>query len=97
MNPLTELQKLTSLFSNGDQLIARSEHIPSSLTPEPYKQLLVHEQHMTVTMEKFHRSPVSVTILERVQDELIYARKILLTADTTGQVVQFGLVRFNLS
>lgn len=97
MNPLTELQKLTSLFSKGEQLIARAEHIPSSQTPEPYKQLLVHEQHMTVSMEAFHNSPVSVTILDRMQNESIYARKILLTADVTGRVVQFGIVRFNLS
>ena len=97
MNPLTELHKLTSLFPGGDQLVARGEHIPASQTPEPYKQLLVHEQHMTVTMEAFHQSPVSVAILDRAEDGNIYARKIVLTANTTGRVVQFGLVRFNLS
>lgn len=97
MNPLTELQKLTNLFSSDNELIARGEHIPSSMTPEPYKQLLVHEQHMTVTMEAFHHSAVSVSILDRLQDDAIYARKILLTANTTGRVVQFGIVRFNFS
>lgn len=97
MNPLTELEKLTKLFPGGDRLIAKADHIPASQTPEPYKQLLVHEQHMTVTMEAFHHSPVSVRILDRLHDGNIYARKIVLTADTTGRVVQFGLVRFNFS
>ncbi len=97
MNPLTELKNLTGLFSNDDGLIALAEHVPSSQTPEPYKQLLVHEEHMTVTMEAFHRSSVSVKILDRIQDDLIYARKILLTAYSTGKVVQFGIVRFDLS
>lgn len=97
MNPLTELEKLTSLFSGSGSLIANAEHIPSSETPEPYKQLLVHEEHMTVTMEAFHHTAVSVKILDRMQDDLIYARKILLTADTTGRVVQFGIVRFDFS
>ena len=97
MNPLAELHKLTSLFPRGDQLIARGEHIPASQTPEPYRRLLVHDEHMTVTMESFHHSPVSVKILDRLQEGNIYARKIVLTANATGRVVQFGLVRFDLS
>jgi hypothetical protein len=64
--------------------------------PEPYHRLLVHTHHMTVTVEDYYRSPVDVRVLECRQRGNEYARKSLLTAHTTGRVVQFGLVRINL-
>ena len=64
--------------------------------PEPYHRLLVHTHHMTVTLEEFFRSPVDVRVLECRHRGNEYARKSLLTAHTTGRIVQFGLVRINL-
>ena len=55
MNPTDEFKKLISLFPRSDGLFASAEHIPAALTPEPYKRLLVHDRHMTITMEEFHR------------------------------------------
>jgi hypothetical protein len=97
VNPSDELRKLTELFSGGERLIAEAEHVPSSLTPEPYKRLLVHEHHMTVTMEEFHRTSVVVRVLERSVAGDVYSRKILLERSDDGRVVQFGIVRFDLS
>lgn len=97
MNPIDELTKLTSLFPESELLIEQAEHIPSSLTPEPYKRLLVHEHHMTVTMEDYHGTSVNVRVLAKKLDKEIYARKILLERVDNGRVVQFGIVRFNLS
>jgi len=96
VNPTDELKKLTSLFPDGETLFERAEHVPSALTPEPYKRLLVHEHHMTVTMEEFHRTSVVVNVLERRLDGDIYSRKILLERSDDGRVVQFGIVRFDL-
>jgi hypothetical protein len=96
MNPTDELKKLTSLFPDGESLFDRAEHVPSALTPEPYKRLLVHEHHMTVTMEEFHKTPVVVRVLERRLDGDIYSRKILLERSDDGRVVQFGIVQFDL-
>lgn len=96
MNPTDELKKLTSLFPEGDALFERAEHVPSSLTPEPYKRLLVHDHHMTVTMEEFHHVSVVVKVLDRRLDGNVYSRKIVLERSDDGRVVQFGLVRFDL-
>ncbi|MSU76606.1 MAG: hypothetical protein EXS16_00785 [Gemmataceae bacterium] len=60
--------------------------------PQPYHDLLVHEQHMTVTVEAHHRSLVDVKVLERIRDGDKYARKILLSKQSDGRIVQFGLV-----
>jgi chorismate-pyruvate lyase len=97
MNPHDELLALTSLFPSAEPLFLKAEHIPSAVTPEPYKSMLVHDHHMTVAMETYHRSPVEVRVLAKKLDGDQYAREILLVKQGTEAVVQYGLVRFNLS
>ena len=70
--------------------------VPAAEVPEPYHRLLVHTHHMTVTLEEFYRSPVDVKVVCCRREGNEYARKSLLTAHTTGKVVQFGLVRIDL-
>jgi len=72
------------------------EEIPRDGAPPPYDQLLAHHQHMTVTVERFHNSPVDVQVLDVHQTKTHYARKIVLTRQSDGRVVQFGLVRLCL-
>ena len=96
MNPLVELDSLTRLFPDGLPLVAHAEHIPSALTPEPYKSLLVHEHHMTVTMESYHGCSVDVRVLEERLEGDDYFRKIILLKTGTNTVVQFGIVRLHL-
>jgi hypothetical protein len=95
VNPHDELKKLTDLFPSDQPLIANAEHVASALVPEPYKRLLAHNSHMTVTMEEYHHSRVDVKILARAQEGEIYSRKIILVKSGTDNVVQFGIVRFD--
>ena len=97
MNPHDELRTLTDLFADEQALIANADHIPSATTPEPYKTMLVHDHHMTVTMESFHQSSVDVRILDRALNENTYSRKIILLKSETDTVVQFGIVKFNFA
>ena len=96
MNPLVELNSLIGLFPEEPPLIASATHVAAKLAPEPYKSMLVHEHHMTVTMEEYHGCKVEVRVLERKEVEGLYCRKILLVKEGTDDVVQFGIVRFNL-
>jgi chorismate-pyruvate lyase len=64
--------------------------------PEPYRDLLAHTDHMTVTMEAFYGSPVDVRVLEAQRVGEFYHRRIVLTLQSTGQIVQYGLVRIDL-
>jgi chorismate-pyruvate lyase len=72
------------------------EYIPADAVPEPYHTLLVHQHHMTVTVEKHHGDLVDVRILSRRHNGSSYARKIVLALQKTGRIVQFGIVRINL-
>jgi chorismate-pyruvate lyase len=96
VNPQDELKKLTDLFPSDEPLIEKAEHVASALVPEPYQSLLVHNSHMTVTMEEHHHTSVDVRILARARAGSIYSRKILLVKSGTDDVVQFGIVRFDL-
>jgi hypothetical protein len=88
-----KLQGLLSLFPPADYLDGY-EFVPPDEVPKPYHGLLVHEHHMTVTVEAHHGSLVDVRVLDRRATPEYYTRKILLALKTTGKVVQFGIVRF---
>lgn len=83
----------------------RATVVPARAVPQPQRNLLAHESHMTVTLEAHHCGPVEVVVLDRVLHDHHYARRILLRrAGTAGgksgwngsAVVQFGIVLFNL-
>ncbi len=95
MNPLDELARLTSMFPEDQPLFADAEYVAKSQVPEPYQGLLVHEHHMTISMEEYHGCTVEVRVLDRKSEGDIYCRKIILVKQGTDEVVQFGFVRFD--
>lgn len=99
MNPLIELDELCALFPEEDNqpLYLSAEHIAREATPEPYHRMLVHEHHMTVTMESYHDCSVDVEVVASKFEDDLYCRKILLRKHGTDRNVQFGIVRFNFS
>jgi len=94
MKALT-LEDLHDLFHDAEDR-PLYEEISGDEMPEPCRGLLVHGEHMTVTVEAYHGGPVDVRVLASRQDDDIYARKILLVHRATGKVVQFGIVRIDL-
>ena len=97
MNPHDELQSLIELFPDDEPLLADAEHVASAALPEPYRRMLAHNHHMTVTMESYYGCPVDVRILGQRLDGDYYNRKIVLVKSGTDTAVQFGIVRFDLS
>src|SRR5438552_7333425 len=86
------LRTLFALFPPGDDM-PEYEFVPADEVPPPYHGLLVHEHHMTVTVEQHHGDLVNVWVLERHYNDEFYARKILLALQKTHRVVQFGIMR----
>jgi chorismate-pyruvate lyase len=87
---------LIGLFYPRPELLGQFEEALISKVPEPYRELLAHTEHMTVTVERHHGSKVNVGVLERERVGSHYARKIILTRQSDGRVVQFGIMRINL-
>jgi chorismate-pyruvate lyase len=89
------MKTLFALFPPADDM-PEYEHVAPDEVPPPYHGLLVHEHHMTVTVEAHHGSLVDVRVLARCHDGDSYARKILLALQSNGRIVQFGIARVNL-
>ena len=64
--------------------------------PEPYRGLLAHTNHMTVTVESYYQDSVDVEVLRSSIDQEQYCREILLKTHSGGTVVQYGIVRLGM-
>jgi chorismate-pyruvate lyase len=85
-----------ALFYPDSVELGEFSAVDAGEAPEPYRRLLHHEHHMTVTVEAFYNGPVGVRVLGVRRDQGLYARRILLCREPDGRVVQFGIVRLNL-
>lgn len=92
-----DLYALIGLFYARPEDLGVFEEVLLSSMPEPYRELLAHTDHMTVTVEQFHQSPVDVHVHQTHVTASHYARKISLTRQSDGRVVQFGIMRINLA
>jgi chorismate-pyruvate lyase len=90
---LAELQAI--FYPRGGGLGAFTQ-VDEGEVPEPYRQLLAHDAHMTVTVERYHDTSVDVRVLEEKHVPPHYARKILLTRRSDGAVVLAGIMRIDL-
>jgi len=66
--------------------------------PHPDDQLLVHHEHMTIALQRFHNSPVDVHVqAEHLSpDGVLYTRKIFLTPRSDpNRPVEWGMVRLD--
>lgn len=95
--PGVELDELIAIFYRDPSQLGQFVHCSSEELPAAYQAMLDHEQHMTVTVERRHDSPVDVQVLESRLTDSHYMRKILLRRQSDGRVVQYGIVRLALS
>ena len=91
-----DLDTLIELFHEHRGRVGAFREVTPTSMPSPYRQLLAHEHHMTVTVEAHHGSPVDVKVLNRHATESHYAREILLTRQSDDRVVQYGIMRIRL-
>jgi hypothetical protein len=96
-----KLLSLLALFPGNGLTASDLEMVAGPEVPEPYKRLLVHRHHMTVTLESHHGAPVRLRVLERRRDGDDYARKLILTVPGpragAEKAVLSGVMRFDLS
>ena len=101
MNPADSaelnVQTLIDLFYRDTAEIGQVIELDRDQVPMPARDLLVHEHHMTVTVEEYFGSAVDVQVLDSRLDDKHYSRKILLTRQSDNCVVQYGIVRLDLS
>lgn len=90
------LDHLAGLFYTELAPLGTFTEVLAEQVPEPYRQLLAHHEHMTVSVERFHASRVDVQVLATRTDGDFYSRKIVLHRQSDGRPVLFGIPRLNL-
>lgn len=93
---VVELGSLVKLFFDEPSQLGKFEAVEASQIPSPSLELLAHNHHMTVTLEKHHESSVLVHVLGYETETGYYSRKSLLSRESDGKVVQYGIVRLHL-
>jgi len=89
--------ELTDLFFSSLAEVGKFHSVEAADLPEAYRALLAHHDHMTVTVEAWHNSLVDVRVLGEHRDGNLYARKIVLALQRDHHLVQFGIMRVDLS
>jgi len=73
------------------------EAVSGDTVPEPYRALLVHQDDMTPTLEKFHGAKIHLAVLRSQQRGDFYFREVVLVLDGSDRPVEFGAIKMNLA
>ena len=90
---LPSAARLATLFFSDLDELGRFEPVSVETLPADYRALLAHQDHMTVALEAYHSALVNVHPLHEWRDESSYARCSLLSRQSDGAIVQFGIMR----
>lgn len=92
-DPSKEVRLLLAFF--GESRLPRCRHVEADDVPEPYHGLLVHDDHMTVTLETYYGEPVRVRPYQVHRQGEIYGRKLDLMVGPNDTVVMTGMMLMN--
>ena len=91
------LDDVLTMFPDSGIGLESLRLIPGGVVPQPYNDLLGHEHHMTVTLERHHETHVVLESRAVRHEGDDYARKLLLRAGSAdGKIVMAGIMRIQL-
>lgn len=88
---------LDDFYTQAGLALPVIEAVRGDEVPEPFRTLLVHQDDMTPTLEKFHGDTIHIRVLRRQQRDDFYFREVLLVTDKDGRPVEFGAIKINLA
>ena len=94
---LPVLHPLDEFYAQAGQPLPPLEQVDGRLMPEPHRTLLVHDNDMTPTLERFHGDRVHLQVLGRRRVGDVYFREVVLRLEGTEQAVEFGAIKINLA
>lgn len=94
---LVELAVLLESIECDPSDIGQFVEVAVDAMPDKFRQLLSHNEHMTVSVEGHHGCPVALEVLQCRTEGSIYIREIVLRRTTDRQVVLYGIVRLQLN
>ena len=100
LNPATAalpyVYPLDEFYARSGLSLPKIERRTAEEVPEPYRGMLVHQNDMTPTLEKFHGGRIHLQILNRETRGESYFREVVLRLDGSEKAVEFGANRISL-
>ena len=94
---MPQLETITAPFFPSLAELGEFRLVAVDDMPADYQTLLAHDAHMTVTVEAYHNSMVDVAVLDEHREGDYYSRTSLLICRKSRKIVQFGIMRIDLS
>ncbi|MCO6437775.1 MAG: hypothetical protein J5J06_11855 [Phycisphaerae bacterium] len=79
-----------------EKAVTHCTALDAAEVPEPFRTLLVHEEHMTAVLQQHCGQRVTLRILRQTGEDEEYRREILLILPDGRTAVEYGLVRMDL-
>ena len=95
-NAISLLSQLMAHFPEDGLRLSDMVIIPAADIPHRYRDLLVHNDHMTATLENHYNCQLALEICNVRQEGNNYSRKLLLHAGKGGLVVMVGIINIQL-
>jgi chorismate-pyruvate lyase len=95
--PHAALADLCDGFFDDVAFVDACPRLSSDELPAIARKLLVHRDHMTSVLESHFGRAVALNVLAHEQNATHYTRKITLTLADDPRMVEFGIVRIDLS
>jgi chorismate-pyruvate lyase len=87
---------LDDFYAQAGRPLPRIEPVDGKDVPEPYQNLLVHQNDMTPTLEQFHGSKIHLEVIRSQQRGDFYFREVILLTEA-GKPVEFGAIKISLN
>ena len=88
---------LDEFYALAKRELPEIEQLNGEDVPEPYGRLLVHNDDMTPTLEKFHDARIYLNVISRQMRGDFYFREVILLTQRTRTPVEFGAIKINLA
>jgi chorismate-pyruvate lyase len=88
---------LDEFYAQAGRVLPAISQVEGSAVPEPFASLLVHQNDMTPTLEKFHQEKIRLEVIGRQHRNDFYFREVVLLLENSGKRVEFGAIKINLA
>jgi chorismate-pyruvate lyase len=93
---LNLLFPLDTFYAQSGTPLPQVSQVAGEKVPQPYRQILVHGNDMTPTLETFHGDRIHLRVLDRHLEGDAYSRLVVLTLNGSDKPVEFGAIVINL-
>lgn len=96
-SPQAVLATICEGLAGAHASLGRYETVAAEEVPAPFDRLLVHEGHMTSVLADYHGRPVELSVRRHHLVGNMYHREIVLTPSGRDEIVEYGVVRIDLT